>query len=141
MFDNPYLKVIKSTGPHGDATCWYQIEVPKDWTMRDFVQYVCHDYAVEHQECGTIACGRGGYNDKIIEYSGRGWRGGKASLYTGEQYFTPKDKSEQLENSIALYNKYIDRKIIGVQANGGWGAMDYFLNFEPEPKSYANYEF
>ena len=139
MFNDPYLKVIKKTGPHGDCTCWYDIEVPKGWTLRDFIQYVCHEYAVKHKEWGDIRKQPfGGYRDHIITYNGKT---GEASLYGGERYFTQEEKDEYLENSTNLYNKYIDKEIIGVRANGGWGAMDYFLDFGPEPVSYVNYEF
>ena len=139
MFDNPYLKVVKKTGPHGDCTCWYDIEVPKGWTLRDFIRYVCHEYAVEHKERGAIRKQPfDGYNDHIVEYDGKK---GSAWLYGGEQYFSPEDKEKSLANSTALYDKYIDKEIVGVRANGGWGSMDYFLDFGPEPKSYASYEF
>ena len=139
MFDNPYIKVLYRSPMCGDCTCWYDLEVPKGWTLRDFIRYVSHEYAVEHKEFGHIRKQPfEGYRDHIITYNGRT---NEVSLYGGEHYFTSEEKSKFLENSTTLYNKYIDREIVGVRANGGWGAMDYYLDFGPEPKSYANYEF
>jgi hypothetical protein len=139
MFDNPYLKVLHRSPTCGDCTCWYDLEVPKGWTLRDFIRYVCHEYAIERKEFGHIRKQPfDGYGDHIVTYNGRR---SEVSLYNGEHYFTPEEKAKYLENSTALYNKYIDREIVSVRANGGWGAMDYYLDFGPEPISYANYEF
>lgn len=133
MFENPYLKVIKSTGPHGDCTCWYDLEIPKGWTLRDFIQYVGYEYAVEHNEFGDIRKQPfAGYSDHIVTYDGKR---SEVLLYNGEHYFTPEEKAKYLENSTALYNKYLDKEIVGVRANGGWGMMDYMLDFGPEPVS------
>lgn len=139
MFDNPYIKVLHRSPTSGDCTCWYDLEVPKGWTLRDFIQYVGHEYAVEHKEFGAIRKQPyDGFRDHIIIYNGRT---DEVSLYNGEHYFTPEERVRSLENSTALYNTYIDREIIGVRANGGWGMMDYMLDFGPEPVKYANYEF
>lgn len=141
-FQDDVMKFTLKSGPHGDCTCWYDIEVPKGWTLRDFITYAVHIYAKEHKEWGCIRkVPFEGYRDHIVEYDGKQGENGAAWLYKGEQYMTPNEKSELLENSTALYNKYIDREIVSVRANGGWGTMDYYLDFEPEPKSYTNYEF
>jgi hypothetical protein len=140
-FQDKVMKFTLKSGPHGDCTCWYDIEVPKGWTLRDFITYAVHTYASEHREWGCIRkVPFEGYRDHIVEYDGRQGKNGMAWLYKGKQYMTPDDKSELLENSTMLYNKYIDREIVSVRANGGWGTMDYYLDFGPEPISYANYE-
>ena len=130
MFDSPYIKVLHKSPMSSDCSCWYDLEVPKGWTLRDFIQYVGYEYAVEHKEFGRIRKQPfGGYSDHIITYNGKI---SEVSLYNGENYFTPEEKARYLENSIALYNKYIDKEIVGVRANGGWGMMDYCLDFGPE---------
>lgn len=142
MFDHPQIKITETTGPHGDATCWYKAEVVGDLTMREFIAYVAHDYAVRAKEWGTIEIApMRGYEGHVVEYKGFEGPNGTAWLYAGEHWMDSEQRNHYLENSTTLYNKYIDREIVSVRANGGWGAMDYYLDFGPEPVSYANYEF
>lgn len=116
------IEFIHESGPHGDETCWYTVEFSEGLTLRNFLVEL-HKYASEHKEWGSVYLGYS-YDDQIIEYNGRQ---NMAWLYMGEPYMDADKKSVVYENSKRLYNKYIDRKIVSIRANGGWGSMNYYL--------------
>jgi len=117
----------------GDATSWYDVIIPQDWTMRDFIAYVVHKYAVVCKEWGTIKLASyRGCEGHIVEYDGRNGKCGTCYLYAGEAFMNEDQQDFYLENSRKLYNQYIDCKVRSVRANGGWGVMDYILTMEVE---------
>lgn len=102
---------FKTTGgPYGDATSNYEIIFPKGTTVREFVKYIVDDYSVKHGEWGDIHLGSV-LGEKLISYS----RG-------------------KLTGVGLNFDKYIDRKITKIRANGGWSCMYYFLLLEEEEK-------
>lgn len=115
----------------GDATSWYDVIIPTEWTVKDFIRYAVHTYAKENKEWGAIEFAHlRGYVSKIVEYDGREGKDGACWLYVGEDHMSIDEREKFLDNSREFYNQFADTKIISIRANGGWGVMDYILTLE-----------
>lgn len=123
------IKFIHKSGPHGDETCWYDVEFPEQWTVEDFIRYIVYTYAPEHDEWGEFAIG----HTDFVEYTAR--KGQKPHAWLCVPSWA-KDREARLEESKRLYNDNIGKKLVSVRANGGWSAMSYYLTVEEESKPY-----
>lgn len=119
------IKFIHRSGPHGDATCWYDIKFPDGWTVEDFMRYVVYTYAPEHDEWGEFAIG----STDFVEYTAR--KGEQPCAWLCVPSWA-KDREARLAESRRLYNDNINKKLISVRANGGWSAMSYYLTVESD---------
>lgn len=98
------FKLIRS---NGDATYDYEVKHPKNWTVEDL-----YDYAMNDSEQHYVSFIVTNYfpNQNFVSF---------VIKRSGEQQF-PGDKllSEKLTSFKPL------------RANGGWGMMTYYLNYE-----------
>lgn len=105
----------KTGGPYGDATCNYEVDIPENTTVREFIKYIVEEYSVEHGEWGDIRVitpkdSHFGVGAHIIDYK----------------------RGEVESSDVTYFKRYADRVIRKVRANGGWSSMSYYLYLEEE---------
>lgn len=108
-------------GPFGDCTSNYEVVVPKNTTVREFIKYIVREYSVEQQEWGHFRLnGLEGfpYGITLVNYA-------RGMLFY-EEPWTNKEKCE------LILKQHADRIIKKVNANGGWSCMCYDLYLEEE---------
>ena len=96
------FKFIQRTSVRGDCTSGYNIQLDKDYTVKEFIETVLKELS---KEWGYIGI-----------YDKGSWFGKPCLEYKRGKVIT----DEKLED-------YADKQIIEVTADGGWSRMDYIL--------------
>ena len=97
---------FKSTHTNGDATSNYDVTVPKDWTVEDLYDYAMND-SEQRYVSFTVTNYFPNQNYVVFDIKGR-----KELQFPGDKLL-----NEKLSNFKSL------------RANGGWGTMTYYLNY------------
>lgn len=95
------IELVHLAGPFGDCCSSYAVKFPTDMTVQEFIETVV---AENPGEWGRI--GFGWNHPKLAEYNHG------SIIYTSE------------------YAKYKSKKIIKVDAHGGWSLMDYNITLK-----------
>ena len=98
------IKLIHKDGPFGDCTSQYEVTFPQDITVDEFIKLVIQENPKEWGDFCVY------WNCPIVKY-----RDGKRF-------------------ASVPYDEYRNMKVLRVQANGGWGRMDYIIDPEKPPK-------
>jgi hypothetical protein len=98
------IKLIHKAGPFGDCTSQYEVTFPQDITVDEFIKLVIQENPKEWGDFCVY------WNCPIVKY-----RDGKRF-------------------ASVSYDEYRNMKVLCVQANGGWGRMDYIIDPEKPPK-------
>ena len=108
------IELVHKRGPFGDCSSNYEVLFPEGWTVADFVRYVAYHYAIEKDEWGRVYFG---HWDGFLDYNGRQKT---CSFYDGIS-------GNDTEKSRKMFTDNHSKKLIKVEANGGWSNMDYYL--------------
>lgn len=104
----------------GDATCWYNVTLSTEMTVKEFIQQIKKESGEEknHGWFGYFTIqSKTEHTWPFLEY-----RAG--SLY--------KSKYQDRAPYKEILAKYGDKKITKLTANGGWGNMSYYIWVEEE---------
>lgn len=95
------FRLVKTGGPFGDSTCNYNVVMDKPYTVKEFILEVLKN----EREWGYVRIGENFTGKKVCEYR---------------------------HGSIVFLDESVDtsKTIKSGWANGGWSAMDYFLEVE-----------
>lgn len=107
------MKLVQTTKMLGDATCWFKAEgLPDALNLADAIKLILA--TIEKDEWGHID----------VEYEGaEGFLGDKVVEY---RYGEVKKWDD------GLFNAFNNRAVDKIQANGGWGMMNYYINLKQE---------
>lgn len=95
------LKLVRVSGPHGDETSSYRVDFPEGMTVKEFIETTLKE---NPGEWGTFSSSWSS-SGKIAEYK----------------------YGKLIETGFETYNKFKDRKVKSVSANGGWSLMNYVI--------------
>ena len=123
------IKFIHTGGPFGDCTDNYDVEFPKDWTVREFIQYIVSEYSVDEGEWGSFSVSCRGYSHQpVLEYNR-----GAVSPYGWSVKLLGEERVKELHDiALDILHKKQDTKILRVTANGGWSSMSYYLYLQED---------
>ena len=94
----------KCGGPYGDETCNYNVTFSKGATLRDLMKFIS-----KRNEWGNIRLGAGLFGPIIARYD-------------KDNFYGDPEKLDDIEK----------KKLNAVHANGGWGAMNYYVTLEED---------
>ena len=92
----------KCGGPYGDQTWSYNVTFPKGATLRDLMKFIS-----KLDEWGNIRLGASLFGPIIARYD-------------KDKFYGDPEKLDDIEK----------KKLSAVHANGGWGAMNYYVTLE-----------
>ena len=95
------FRLVKTGGPFGDSTYNYNVVTDKLYTVKEFI----NEILMNKKEWGYVRIGKNFAGKKVCEYR---------------------------HGSIVFLDESVDmgKTIKSGWANGGWSAMDYFLEVE-----------
>lgn len=96
----------KCGGPYGDQTWSYDVTFPKGSTLRDLMKFIS-----KLNEWGDIRLGVSLFGPIIARYD-------------KDKFYGDPEKLDDIEK----------KKLKAVRANGGWGAMSYYVMLEEDEK-------
>ena len=91
-------------GPYGDQTRSYNVTFPKGATLRDLMTFIS-----KLNEWGNIRLGASLFGPIIASYD-------------KDKFYGDPEKLDDIEK----------KKLNAVHANGGWGAMNYYVTLEED---------
>lgn len=118
------IKLVHTGGPFGDCTDNYDVEFPKEWSVREFIMYIVREYSVDKGEWGSFSISCREYSHQpILEY-----RRGSVSLYEWSVKLLGEERVKELHDiALDILHKKQDARIMRITANGGWSNMSYDL--------------
>lgn len=119
------ITFIHTGGPYGDATSNYEVRIPEDTTVAEFIKYIVRVYSVEHGEWGEF---------RVYGLKEHPHGHGLISYNRGEAFFEPEPWRTPRDVCEPLLKELQNRVIKKVKANGGWSCMGYDLYLEGEEK-------
>jgi hypothetical protein len=122
---NISITLRRTGGPYGDETSSYDVTFsPSDMTVRELIAYV-----VSNSNLGSE---KNGWWGRFYCMTHRTDPVGDFLEYRDGEMFLPKysylsEKAQRANDEKAkkLLSEILDKRITGLKAHGGWGAMDY----------------
>ena len=112
--DNVF-KLIYRSGPHGDECSTYDLEIGKNVTLSEFLEYL------DPQEWGDVRLVI--QNPKLESMD---W----LTLNEKQMYIDIEYKYGKITNLPEEALSYMNKVVKSGWSNGGWSNMDYWLKFE-----------
>lgn len=97
------------THSSGDQTVWYDVEFNGNVNLNQFIEYIL---SAHNKEWGHFT---------RVYSKMKGW-------YEDENFIS--DYKNGYFNKTKLYHELENKNIKKITANGGWGNIDYYIEFE-----------